>query len=63
MGLCKVPLAVLLLFISVWVQRSEAQLLSNIKSFFSNVPTFGSSDVPKFSTDGQYVLNRMSVNI
>ncbi|CAL8471037.1 g10579 [Coccomyxa elongata] len=55
MGVSKVPLAVLVLCINVWVQHSEAQLLSNIKSFLSNVPTFGSSDVPKFSTDGQRV--------
>lgn len=61
MGLCKVPLALVLLFVSVCVQ-SEAQLLANIKSFLSNVPTFGSKDVPKFSTDGQYVPSRMSHN-
>ncbi|BDA45367.1 hypothetical protein COCOBI_07-1540 [Coccomyxa sp. Obi] len=54
MGLCKVPLALVLLLI-IGCVHSEAQLLANIKNFLSNVPTFGSEDVPKFSTDGQRV--------
>ncbi|EIE20121.1 hypothetical protein COCSUDRAFT_48615 [Coccomyxa subellipsoidea C-169] len=55
MAFSKASLALLLLVFVSNCQRNEAQLLANIKSFLGNVPTFGSKDVPKFSTDGQRV--------
>lgn len=57
MAFSKASLALLLLVFVSNCQRNEAQLLANIKSFLGNVPTFGSKDVPKFSTDGQYALS------
>ena len=32
---------------------SQAQLLANVKNFLSNLPTFGSSNVPTFSVNDQ----------
>lgn len=54
MAFCKAPLALLLLVFISCCQQNDAQLIANIKNFLSNIPTFGSKDVPKFSTDGQY---------
>ena len=54
MAFCKAPLALLLLVFISCCQQNDAQLLANIKNFLSNIPTFGSKEVPKFSTDGQY---------
>ena len=57
MAFNKASLALSLLVFVSNCQHNEAQLLANIKSFLGNVPTFGSKDVPKFSTDGQYALS------
>lgn len=57
MGNCKAPLAVFFVVCIASCRQGEAQLLANIKSVINNIPTFGSQDVPKFSTDGQYALS------
>ena len=33
--------------------NSQAQLLAEVKNFLSNLPTFGSSNVPNFSLSNQ----------
>ena len=50
---CRAAAAALLCMALLQPHASDAQLIANVKKFFSSIPTFYSDNQPTFSQNGQ----------